>query len=230
MTEVLSRTTRIIGEEGINLLKKSKVIVFGIGGVGGYIIEALARTGVGHIAIVDNDTVDKSNINRQIIALNSTIGLNKTDVMESRIKDIDATIVVEKINMFYLPEKNDKINFDKYDYIVDAIDTVAAKINIIEMAKKNGVKVISSMGTGNKMNPEMLEIADISKTSVCPLAKAIRKELRRRNIKDVKVLFSKEEPVVRANPPGSIAFVPAVAGLVIAGEVVKDLIKWEGKI
>ena len=230
MTEVLSRQARIIGEEAIDLLKNSKVIVFGIGGVGGHIIEALARTGVGHIAIVDSDTVDKSNINRQIIALNSTIGQNKTNVMAERIKDINSNIFVEKINMFYLPEKNDKIDFAKYDYIVDAIDTVAAKISIIEMAKKEGVKVISSMGTGNKMNPEMLEIDDISKTSVCPLAKAIRKELRKRDIKDVKVLFSKEEPVIKANPPGSIAFVPSVAGLIIAGEVVKDLIKWEEKI
>lgn len=224
-----SRTEMLIGSEAIEKLKKSKILVFGVGGVGGYIVEALARAGAGEIHICDNDIVSESNINRQIIATYDTIGQDKTDVMEKRILSVNPECIVKKFKCFYLPddEKNtSQFDFSYYDYIADAVDTVAAKLDIIERAKKAGTPVISSMGTGNKLNPSMFEIADISKTSVCPLAKVIRKELRKRDIKDVKVLFSKEEPVKTGErTPGSISFVPAVAGLLIGGEIIKDIIQ-----
>lgn len=232
------RTEMLIGEEGLSALSSSRVIVFGAGGVGGAAIEALARGGVGTIDIVDNDLVAMSNINRQIIAVESTIGLKKTSAAKMRILEINPRILAEEIDMFVLPENICEIDFSKYNYVIDAIDTVSGKLAIIEQAKLAGVKVISSMGTGNKLNPFMFEIADISKTSVCPLARVMRRELKSRGIKGVKVLYSKEESVIprvsgdsetkgaaKRAAPGSISFVPPVAGMLIASEVIKDLIK-----
>ncbi len=225
---ISERTEMLIGSDGIEKLNKAKVLIFGVGGVGGYVVESLARAGVGELHIVDNDTVSESNINRQIIATYDTLGKSKVKVMEERIHAINPKCKVKSFECFYLPEDEEvikKFTFEEYDYVVDAIDTVAAKIDIIERAKKAGTKVISCMGTGNKLNPGAFEIEDISKTSVCPLAKVVRKELRKRAIKDVKVLFSKEEPVKTGErTPGSISFVPSVAGLLIGGEVIKDLI------
>lgn len=222
------RTEMLIGKGSIEKLKKAKVLIFGVGGVGGYVVEALARAGVGELHIVDNDTVSESNINRQIIATYNTVGQSKVEVMEQRIHDINPECKVKTFECFYLPENEEIIKqfvFEQYDYVVDAIDTVSAKIDIIERAKKAGTRVISCMGTGNKLNPSAFEIADISKTSVCPLAKVVRKELRKREITDVKVLFSKEDPIKTGErTPGSISFVPSVAGLFIAGEVIRDLI------
>lgn len=221
------RTRMLIGDEAVDALAAKSVLVFGIGGVGGYVCEALARAGVGHIAIVDNDTVDETNINRQIIATRDTIGRQKTDLMKERIASINHACHVETFNCFYLPGDPDiqaMFDFASYDYVVDAIDTVSAKIDIIAKCKDAGTPVISAMGTGNKLDAGRFEIADISKTSVCPLAKVIRKELRDRGIEGVKVLFSKEEPVKTGRTPGSISFVPPVAGLLMAGEVIRDLI------
>lgn len=223
------RTEMLIGKEGLSKLQKSKVLVFGVGGVGGFICEALARAGVGEIHIVDNDVVSLSNINRQIIADFNTVGEIKVDVMEKRIKSINPKCSVKSFKMFYLPDDEESINafdFSEYDYIADAIDTVASKIDIIVRAKDAKTPVISSMGTGNKLDNSRFEIADISKTSVCPLAKVVRKELRNRGIKGVKVLFSREEPIKTGNrTPGSISFVPSTAGLLIAGEIIRDLLK-----
>lgn len=225
MNETFKRTEALIGSVAVEKLKKSHVAVFGIGGVGGYVAEALARSGIGQLSLVDNDTIKESNINRQIIALHSTIGKLKTEVFSSRLKDINPEIIINEINLFYLPENKDSIDFSAFDYVVDAIDTVAGKITIIEKCKESNIPVISSMGTGNKLNPSAFEITDISKTSVCPLARVMRYELKKRNIKHVKVLFSKEEPIKKDSSriPSSIAFVPSVAGLLIASEVVKDL-------
>ena len=228
-----SRTELLIGKENVEKLKKSRVAVFGIGGVGGYVVEALARSGIGALDLVDNDTVQESNLNRQIIALHSTIGKRKTAVMAERIKDINPKISVKTHDVFYLPETADTFDFSLYDYVVDAIDTVSGKIALIERAKKYNVPVISCMGTGNKTDALAFEIADISKTSVCPLARVMRRELKKRGIEQVKVLYSKEEPYKSGLSdeetgkaiPASIAFVPSVAGLLIAGEVIKDLIK-----
>lgn len=233
------RTERLLGTEAMKLLQNSRVCIFGIGGVGGYVAEALARSGVGAIDIVDRDVVSESNINRQIIALNSTVGKPKTEVMKQRILDINPDCKVNDYCVFYLPENKKDFDFSSYDYVVDAVDTVTAKLTIIEEAKRCNTPVISSMGTGNKLNPKMFQIADISKTKVCPLAKVMRRELKKRNIEHVKVLYSEEEvkkinegeacegqdrerPVV-----ASVAFVPSVAGLMIAGEVIKDLVKKE---
>lgn len=221
------RTISMIGEAGLAKLAASKVLVFGVGGVGGYVCEALARAGVGSIDICDNDVVSESNINRQIIATYDTIGQQKIDVMERRIMSINRECKVTTFGCFYLPESEDSTRFDfgKYDYVVDAIDTIAAKIDIIVRCKAAGTPVISSMGTGNKLDPTRFEIADIEKTSVCPLAKVIRKAMRDRGIKGVKVLYSKEEPVkTGCRTPGSISFVPSAAGLIIGGEVVRDLL------
>lgn len=235
MKEELSRLELLLGSESLECLKKSKIAVFGVGGVGGYVVEALARCGVGSFVLTDNDTVSLSNINRQIIALHSTVGMNKTDVIKERVLDINPSADVEIHNCFYLPDNNLGYNFKEYDYVIDCVDTVAAKIDIILKAQEAGVPVISSMGTGNKLNPAMLEITDIYKTSVCPLARVMRYELKKRGVKKLKVLFSKEEPIkVSAQPeegskrrsiPGSTAFVPAAGGLIIASEVVKDLTK-----
>lgn len=229
----LSRTALLLGNEGIEKLKKARVAVFGIGGVGGYVAEALARSGVGALDLIDKDTVSLSNINRQIIALHSTLGRLKTEVMAERIQDINPEIKVQRHDIFYLPETAAQFDFSKYDYIVDAIDTVSGKIALVEAANGAGVPIISSMGAGNKLNSTAFEVADISKTSVCPLARVMRRELKKRGIERLKVVYSKEEPI----PPttideetgkavaGSVAFVPSVVGLILAGEVIKDLIK-----
>lgn len=220
------RNILIIGEEAQQKLAKAKVLVFGVGGVGGFVCEALARAGIGAIHIVDGDVVDETNINRQIIATHHTIGNVKVDLMADRIRSINPNVECRGYHLFYLPENKGEIDFEGYDYIVDAVDTVTAKLLIIEEAKKHGVKVISSMGTGNKMDPTLFKITDISKTSVCPLAKVMRKELRNRGIKDVKVLFSTEEPIKngQGSTPGSLSFVPSVAGLLIGGHVIKEII------
>ena len=235
MENQFSRTEFIIGEEGLNILKSSRVAVFGIGGVGGYAVEALVRSGVGTVDIIDNDTVSLTNLNRQIYALHSTIGKSKVEVAKERILDINPNVVVNAYNVFYTPETSAQFDFNNYDYIVDAIDTVSGKLELIEQAKKCKTPIICSMGAGNKLHPELFEVADISKTSVCPLARVIRTELKKRNIKEVKVVYSKEPPlkpnVIEAKNgaknhrvPGSLAFVPSVAGLIIAGEVVMDLV------
>lgn len=224
--ESLSRTEKLIGANAIEKLRNARVAVFGVGGVGSYVVEALARSGIGALDLIDNDTVAESNLNRQLIALHSTIGKPKVEVAAERIKDIDPLIQVSIHQCFYLPEEAAHFPFWEYDYIVDAIDTVKAKISLVEEAKKAGVPIICSMGTGNKLDPTRFEVADISKTSVCPLAKVMRIELRKRGINHVKVLYSKEEPVnVGDRTPASISFVPSVAGLIIAGEVIKDLVK-----
>ncbi len=235
MINQFSRTELLIGEEGIKKLTSSKVAVFGIGGVGGYAVEALVRSGVGKIDLIDNDKVSLTNINRQIIATHKTIGMYKTDAAEERMKEINPNVVVTKYNIFFTKENADIIDFTKYDYVIDAIDTVSGKLEIIERSKKANVPVISSMGAGNKMKPYMFEVSDISKTSVCPLAKVIRQELKKRKIKKVKVVYSKEIPLkpalseettqnTKKQIPGSNAFVPSVAGLIIAGEVISDLL------
>ncbi len=228
-----SRTALLIGEAGIEKLKKARVAVFGVGGVGGYAVEALARSGVGALDLIDNDTVSLSNLNRQIIALHSTVGRLKTEVAAERARDINPAICVRCHNLFFLPENADTFDFTAYDYIVDAIDTVSGKIALIERAKGANVPVISAMGAGNKLNASAFEVADIAKTSVCPLARVMRRELKKRGIEHVKVVYSKEEPLQSGLTdensgkaiPGSIAFVPSVVGLLLAGEVIKDLIK-----
>ena len=223
----LDRTEMLIGSEAVSRLADAKVLVFGVGGVGGHVCEALVRAGIGEIHIVDGDTVAESNINRQIIATRDNIGQPKVEAMAERIRSINPECRVKGFQMFFLPgETSDSMDFSGYDYVVDAVDTVAAKLEIIEKAKAAGVPVISSMGTGNKLDPTLFRSADISKTSVCPLAKVIRKELRNRGIRDVKVLFSTEEPVrTGVRTPASISFVPSVAGLIIGGEVIKDIIR-----
>ena len=218
-----SRTKNLIGAEAVEGLSNASVAIFGIGGVGGFVTEALARSGIGHFLLVDSDTVDITNINRQIVALDSTVGKSKVQVMKSRILDINPEADVEIRECFYLPENADEFDFSKYDYIVDAVDTVTAKINIISKAKECGVPVISAMGAGNKLDPTAFKVADISKTKVCPLAKVMRYELKKRGIKDVKVVYSEENPVLKLQIPASISFVPSVAGLIMAGEVIKDL-------
>ncbi len=222
ITDQFQRTRTLIGDEALKRLQNAKILVFGVGGVGGYVCEALARAGVGHVDIVDKDVVDVTNINRQIIATHDTIGKPKVEVAAARMKSINPGMEVGAKQCFYLPEKADEFRFDAYDYIVDAIDNVTAKIDIICKAKAAGTPIISSMGTGNKLDPTAFKIADIEKTKVCPLAKVIRKELRARGVKGVKVLYSEEEPFKTGmRTPASISFVPPVAGLIIAGEVVK---------
>lgn len=234
MKEIFSRTEMLIGADALDKLSRSRVAVFGIGGVGGYVVESLVRAGIGAIDLIDNDTVSESNINRQIIALYSTVGQLKTEVMRQRILDINSQVEVNCINKFVLPDNIDEFDFSGYDYVVDAIDTVSGKLAIIEKAYREGVPVISSMGTGNKLDPTRFEVTDINKTSVCPLARVMRYELKKRGVKKLKVLYSKEEPIkptdtrndVKAKAvPGSISFVPSVAGLIIGSEVIKDLIK-----
>lgn len=227
---MFTRTISLIGSEAFSKLQNSHVIVFGVGGVGGYVVEALVRSGIGEITIVDNDVVSESNCNRQIIALHSTVGKPKVEAMKERALDINPALKIHTVQAFFLPETSDDFDFSKYSYVVDAIDTVTAKIEIIRKAKEAGVPVISSMGTGNKLDPSKFQIADISKTSVCPLARVVRRELKARHISKVKVLFSTEESagVVTdssngRHAPASIAFVPSVGGLMIAGEVVRDL-------
>ncbi|MGN0680907.1 MAG: ThiF family adenylyltransferase [Candidatus Fimisoma sp.] len=218
------RTEMLIGEEALERLKKSAVLVFGLGGVGSYVCEALVRAGVGKLEIVDKDVVDITNINRQLIALHSTIGRAKADVEAERLMDINPSLDLTVRKCFYLPENSDEFDFGKFDYVVDAIDNVTAKLDIIEKSKKAGTKVISSMGTGNKLDPSAFRIADIEDTKICPLARVMRKELRKRGINGVKVLYSQEEPKGSGGrTPASISFVPSVAGLLIAKTVIDDL-------
>lgn len=236
MKEQFIRTAMLLGEEGIDRLQTKRVAVFGIGGVGGHVVEALARSGVGALDLIDNDVVSVSNINRQIIATYDTVGRYKTEVMKERVLSINPECKVTIYNTFYLPEERDKFPFTEYDYIVDAIDTVTAKIDLAVISQELSIPLISSMGTGNKLDPSQFEITDIYKTSVCPLAKVMRKELRDRGVKKLKVIYSKEEArkplpleeeaqseTKRRATPGSTAFVPAVAGLMIAGEVIREL-------
>ncbi len=225
MEERYSRSAALLGEDAIENLKSKSVIVFGVGGVGGYVAEALSRMGLGTIELVDNDIVSESNINRQIIATYDTIGMLKTEVMRKRILSINPDAKVFAHNCFYLPDTAGEFDFSKYDYVVDAVDTVTAKLSIIMAAKEKNVPVISSMGAGNKLDPSAFEVSDISKTSVCPLARVIRRELKKRGINNVKVVYSKEEPAASSRIPGSVAYVPASAGLLIASEVIEDLIK-----
>ena len=228
MEERFSRTALLLGENGVDRLKKSRVAVFGVGGVGSFTVEALARMGVGHITLVDPDRVAESNLNRQLIALHSTLGEYKVDAAKARILDINPDAEVDAMRLFYLPENADSFDVSRFDCIVDAIDTVSAKIELIVRAKNAGVPIVSSMGTGNKLHPEMLEISDISKTSVCPLARVMRRELRARGIKELTVVYSKEEAIKPhedvflengKKTVGSISFVPSVAGLMIASKV-----------
>lgn len=220
------RCEQLIGGEALAKLKSSSVAVFGVGGVGGYVVEALARSGIGRIAIVDKDEVDESNVNRQIVALGSTLGMAKTDVMERRLADINPEIKVDKYHEFYLPDNADFIDLGSYDYVVDAIDNVTAKIELIKRCKAANVKIISAMGAGNKLDPSRLRIADISKTYCCPLAKTVRRRLSDMGITDVKVAFSDEPPqnVSGGRTPASMMPVPASMGLLIAAEVIKDII------
>jgi len=255
MSERFSRTKMLLGADAMEQLQNAHVAVFGVGGVGGYTAEALVRSGIGKLTLVDSDTVAESNINRQIIATTKTIGRYKTEVMKERALDINPEIVVDERRCFFLPENATEFDFTRYDYVVDAVDTVTAKLALIEAAREAGVPIISCMGAGNKLNPGMFEITDIYKTSVCPLAKVMRRECKVRGIKKLKVLYSKEEAIKpheisqsaenakqqdgivecceahaeearqekRRATPGSVAFVPSVAGLMIAGEVIRDL-------
>ena len=231
--EEFSRTAYVYGDEAIKALHKSKVAVFGVGGVGGYICEALCRAGVGQIDIFDRDTVSLSNINRQIIALHSTVGRNKVDVMKERMLDINPDCRINAYNVFYLPENADEYDLSDYDYIADAVDTVAAKLEIAIRAYKAGVPVISAMGAGNKTDPTRFEVADINDTSVCPLARVMRRELKARGVKKYKVVYSKEEPRKSGvtdpesgkSVPGSLSFVPSAVGLIMASEIVNYIVK-----
>lgn len=230
MEHEFSRTEMLIGTDALKKLKSARVAVFGVGGVGGYAVEALARSGIGALDLIDNDTVNITNINRQIIATHDTIGKPKTEVAAKRAISINPEITIKMHNVFYLPQNADMFDFSQYDYIIDAVDTVSAKVDIIVKATKSGVPVISSMGAGNKLDPTAFEVSDIYDTSVCPLARVMRRELKQRGIEKLKVVYSKEpaiKPIGNSNErlPGSIAFVPSVAGLIIASEVIKDLIK-----
>jgi tRNA A37 threonylcarbamoyladenosine dehydratase len=252
MLNQFSRTELLIGSDAVQKLKNSRVAIFGVGGVGGYAVEALARSGIGTIDVVDDDKVCLTNINRQIIATHQTIGKYKVDAAEERIKQINPECVVNKHQMFYSPETAAEFDFSKYDYVVDAIDTVTGKIALVMQARECGTPIISSMGAGNKMDPTAFEVSDIFKTSVCPLARVMRYELKKRGVKNLKVVYSKEKPIIPAEDsanscrenfacpqgtkhkctvrraiPGSNAFVPSAVGLIIAGEVVKDLIGYK---
>ena len=251
MLNQFSRTQLLLGEEGMKKLAGARVAVFGIGGVGGYVCEALVRSGVGAFDLIDDDKVCLTNLNRQIIATRKTVGKYKTDVMKERMLEINPDVNVRIHKCFFLPENADEFPFEDYDYIVDAVDTVTAKLELVMKAKEKGVPIISSMGAGNKMDPTAFEVADIYETSVCPLAKVMRHELRKRGIPGLKVVYSKEKPIApkedmansckthcicppgtarkctqRRQVPGSNAFVPSVVGLIIAGEVIKDLVGW----
>ena len=231
MADIFDRTKGLLGEDAIEKLRAAKVAVFGIGGVGGYVAEALARSGVGTLDLIDKDVVSITNINRQIVALHSTVGKPKTSVMRERIADINPDCTVTEHQIFYLPENADCIDLSAYDFVVDAIDTVSAKLELAVRTKELGVPFISCLGTGNKLDPTRLEIADISKTSVCPLARVMRRELRQRGINHLTVLYSTELPIkstITENErpvPASSAFVPSAAGLIIASHVVRELIK-----
>lgn len=244
MFDPFIRTRLLIGDEPLDRLAAAKVAVFGVGGVGGFCVEALARAGVGTLHLYDDDTVSESNLNRQIAALHSTIGLPKAEVVAARVRDINPACDVKAIRMFYLPQNADQVDLSQYDYVVDCIDTVAAKLELVSRCTTLQVKIISAMGSGNKLDPTAFEITDISKTQGCPLARVMRKELRKRGIQHLKVVYSREEPLSPARPieteapagtdtrpgstarratPGSISFVPAAAGLVLASAVIRDL-------
>ena len=228
MSEKFIRTRRLLGDTAMDKLKNARVAVFGVGGVGGYVVEALVRSGIGEIDVFDNDTVAESNINRQIIATTATIGQLKVEAVKDRAMLINPDIKVNTHNCFYMPDNADEYDLSVYSYIVDAIDTVTAKIELIKRAKTLNVPVISSMGTGNKLEASSLQVADIKKTEMCPLARTMRRELKNRGITSLKVVYSKEKPITPDDgdrTPASTAFVPAAAGLIIAGEVVKDLVK-----
>lgn len=237
MLNEFSRSELLLGKQAISLLADKRVAVFGVGGVGGYVVEALARTGIGHLDLIDNDTVSLTNINRQIIALHSTIGKDKVEVARDRVLDINPNCDVKIYKTFYLPETANLFNFKEYDYVVDAIDTVAGKLMLIEETKRNDVPIISSLGAGNHLDPLSFKVSDINSTSMCPLAKVMRRELKKRNIKDVKVVYSTEQAIKpydyeeiqkdssKRATPGSVAFIPSVVGLIIGGEVIKDLLK-----
>lgn len=248
METAFCRTERVIGRENLDKLKSARVAVFGVGGVGGYVVEALARSGVGALDLIDSDDVCLSNINRQILALHSTVGRPKVEVAAERVKDINPECKVEIHPVFYLPETRDRFDFTRYDYVVDAIDTVSGKIALVEQAQAAGTPIICSMGAGNKMDPTAFRVADIYKTNVCPLAKVMRRELKKRGVKKLKVVYSEEQalapclydeeqpvrqedgdikaPAKRVTP-GSMSFVPSVAGLILAGEVIKDLMAFD---
>lgn len=236
MIDKFSRTGLLLGEDAMKKLASSKVAIFGVGGVGGYALEALVRSGVGEIDIIDNDTISITNLNRQIIATVDTIGKDKVQVAKDRAKSINPDVIINCHNTFYLPETSEEFNFEKYDYIIDAIDTVSGKISLVEKANRQNTKIISSMGAGNKLDPTAFEVSDIYKTQVCPLAKVMRYELKKRGIKKLKVVYSKEIPIKplqseevtsKRVTPGSVSFVPSVVGLIIAAQVIKDLISEE---
>ena len=236
-----SRTQFLLGSDAMEKLKNARVAVFGLGGVGGYVAEALARSGVGALDLIDHDTISLTNLNRQILATRDTVGMDKAEAAAQRAKAINPDCAVRAIKTFYLPETADQFDFAQYDYIVDAIDTVTGKLMLVQAAKAAGTPIISSMGTGNKLDPTAFRVADIHETSVCPLARIIRKECRKRGIDQLKVVYSTEDPIKTELPPddpawaelpegrnalpGSVCFVPAAAGMIIAGEVIKDLIK-----
>ena len=239
MEDRLERTRRLIGDAGIEKLASSHVAVFGIGGVGGSAAEALARSGIGELTLIDNDRVNRTNFNRQIIALRETEGMLKTEAMRRRVASISETIQVHAVNCFFLPENTKEVDFSRFDYIVDAVDTVSAKLEIICRAVREGIPVISSMGTGNKMDPSLLTVTDIYRTSGCPLARVMRRELKKRGIPGLKVVYSTETPIkplengedtgmTGRHIPGSSSFVPPAAGLILASQVVMDLLKEEG--
>ena len=230
--DISERTALLLGEEAMRVLARSRVAVFGLGGVGGYVVEALARSGVGALDLIDSDRVSPSNRNRQILATAETVGQWKTDVAAARVRSINPACRVTLYRCFYLPDTAAQFDFTQYDYIVDAIDTVTGKLMLAEEAQRCGTPIISSMGTGNKLDPTAFRVADISKTAVCPLARIMRKELKKRGVKHLKVVYSREKPLEptarlaadgRRDIPGSVSFVPGVAGLILAGEVVKDL-------
>ena len=237
MLNRFSRTELLVGKENMEKLAGARVAIFGVGGVGGYTLEALVRSGIGEVDLIDDDKVCLTNINRQIIATHSTVGKLKVDVMEERIKDISPSTVVNKYDCFFLPENAENFDFRRFDYVVDAIDTVSGKIGLAEKCKEYNVKLISSMGAGNKLDPTAFEVTDIFKTSMDPLARAMRGALKKRGIKKLKVVYSKEQPLKpleseevtnKRTVPGSIAFVPSVVGLITAGEVIKDITGFNG--
>ena len=237
MMDIFARTRLLLGDAAMEKLKNAKVAVFGLGGVGGYVVEALARSGVGALVLVDHDTISPTNINRQVLATQDTVGMDKAEAAARRVAAINPDIRVEAKKIFYLPETAEEFDFSEYTYVVDAIDTVTGKLMLAEAAQAAGTPIISSMGTGNKLDPTAFRVADISKTRVCPLARIIRKECKKRGIARLKVVYSEEDPI-KVTPddlselpegrnalPGSVCFVPAAAGMVIAGEVIKDIVK-----
>ena len=215
----------LLGEDGVEILRSAHVAVFGVGGVGGFAVEALARAGIGELTLVDHDTVSESNLNRQIIALHDTVGMDKTEVFRERIAKISPECTVHCRKEFFLPEETERFDFSAFDYVVDAIDTVSGKIGLVMACRDAGTPIISAMGAGNKLDPTRFEVADIYETSVCPLARVMRRELKSRGVEKLKVVYSKEEAVNTGRTPGSVSFVPSVMGLIMAGEVMKDLIR-----